>query len=71
MVVTTVIRVWVVLGYPDGSMVKNPPARRCRRYTFKLWVSKIPGGGNGNPFGFPVSMPGKSHGQTSLVGYSL
>ena len=31
---------------------------------------RSPGGGNGNPFGFPVFLPGKSHEQRSLVGYS-
>ena len=36
------------------------------RHGFHLQVRKIPGEGNGNP----VSLPGSSHGQRSLVGYS-
>ena len=31
------------------------------------WLERSPGGGNGNT----VSLPGKSHGQRSLMGYSL
>ena len=32
------------------------------------WLGRSPGEGNGNPI--PVFLPGKSHGQRSLVGYS-
>ena len=39
--------------------------RRCR---FDPWVRKTPGGGHGNPL--PVFLPGESHGQRSLEGYS-
>ena len=35
---------------------------------FNPWVGKIPRRGNGKPT--PVILPGKSHGQRSLVGYS-
>ena len=50
-------------GSPGGSEVKNPPANARDR--FNPWVGKIPWGGNDNPF-----LPGKSHAQKSLVGYS-
>ena len=32
-------------------------------------LEKLPGGGHGNPLQY--SWPGKSHGQRSVVGYSL
>ena len=43
--------------------------RRCRRRAFNLWVRKIPWRRKWQPT--PVFLPGKSHGQRSLVGYSL
>ena len=42
--------------------------RRCRRHGFDLWVRKIPSRRQWPPT--PVFLPGKSHGQRSLVGYS-
>ena len=50
-----------------GSVIKNPPGHAGD-------TGLIPGsgrspGGNGNPT--PVFLPGKSHGQRSLAGYSL
>ena len=53
-------------GFPDGSVLRNPPANaggvgscQCR---------KIPWRKKWRPI--PVSLPGKSHGQRSLMGYS-
>ena len=43
--------------------------RRCRRHSFDPWVRKIPLRRKWQPT--PVFLPGKSHGQRSLVGYSL
>ena len=52
-------------GFPGGSVVKNSPAmRRCR---FDPWVGKIPWRREWQPTPF---LPGKSHGQRSLVGFS-
>ena len=42
--------------------------RRCRRHRFNPWVWKIPWRRKWQPT--PVFLPGKSHGQRSLVGYS-
>ena len=58
------------MGFPNGSVVKNPPvnARSCRRYMFDPWVGKIPWRRKWLPT--PVFLPGESHGQRSLVGYS-
>ena len=42
--------------------------RRCRRYVFDLWVGKIPWGRKWKAT--PLFLPGKFHGQRSLVGYS-
>ena len=42
--------------------------RRHKRLVFNPWVWKIPWGRKWQPI--PVFLPGKSHGQRSLVGYS-
>ena len=51
-------------------MVKNPPANAgdLRDAGFNPWVGKIPWRRKWQPA--PVFLPGKSHGQRSLVGYS-
>ena len=41
---------------------------QCRRHGFDSWVWKIPG--RKKYKNTPVFLPGKSHGQRSLVGYS-
>ena len=42
---------------------------QCRRCGFYSWVGKIPWRSKQQPT--PVFLPGKSHGQRSLEGYSL
>ena len=42
--------------------------RRCKRQGFNPWVREIPWGRKWQPT--PVFLPGKSHGQRSLEGYS-
>ena len=54
------------LGFPSGSVVKNPPANAGD--TFNLWVRKIPWRRKWQPT--PVFLPGEFHGQRNLVGYS-
>ena len=51
-------------------MVKNSPAiqETCRRHGFDSWVKKIPWRRKWQPT--PVFLPGKSHEQRSLAGYS-
>ena len=49
-----------------AQMVKDPPACQRRRCEFDPWVGKIPWRRKWQPA--PVSLPGKSHGQRSLVG---
>ena len=51
-------------------MVKNPPANAgdIKRHGFDPWVRKIPWRRKWQYT--PVLVPGKSHGQRSLVGYS-
>ena len=54
-----------------APVVKNPPANegRHKRHRFNSWVRKIPWKrGIWQPT--PVFLPGESHGQRSLVGYS-
>jgi len=53
-------------GFPCGSAVKNPPAMQ------KTWVLSL---GREDPLekeiqSTPVFLPGKPHGQRSLVGFS-
>ena len=49
-------------------MVKNYPCRRHKTWRFDPWVNKIPWRRAWQPI--PVSLPGESHGQRSLIGYS-
>ena len=51
--------------FPGGSAVKNPPANE-RDVGSIPGSGRSPGEGNGNS----VFLPGKSHGQRSLKGYS-
>ena len=44
------------------------PACQCRRQEFDSWMGKIPWRRKWKPT--PVFLPRKSHGQSSLVGYS-
>ena len=58
----------VFMGFPDGSVVKNLPIKQ--EMWFRPWVRKIPWRRKWQPH--PVfSLPGKSHRQRSLEGYSL
>ena len=52
-------------------MVKNPPAKagETQRCWFDPWVGKIPWKRKWQPT--PVFLPGKSHGQRSLVGWGV
>ena len=56
-------------GFPDGSVVKNPPPSGGDRRDMGL----IPGLGisHGGWYGNPLQVPGESYGQRNLVGYSL
>ena len=57
------------VGLPSGSAIKNPPAmQETMRHGFNPWVRKIPWRRTWQPT--PVFLPGESHGQRSLVGYS-
>ena len=53
-------------GFPGGIVVKNPPANAGG--TRDPWVWKIPRRKKWQPT--PLFLPGKSHGQRNLVGYS-
>ena len=55
------------MGSPGGSVVENLPAN-AGDSRFDLWIAKIPWRRKWQPT--PVFLPGKSHGQRSLVGYS-
>ena len=49
-------------------VVKNPPARRRKRHRFNPWVGRIPCRRAWKPT--LVFLPGESHGQRNLAGYS-
>ena len=53
--------------FPDVSVVKNPRANAGDMGSIP-GSGRFPEGGNGDPT--PAFLPGKSHGQRSLVGYS-
>ena len=57
-------------GFPSGAVVKSPPANTgdARDMGSISGLGRSPGVKNGQPT--PVFLPGKSHGQRSLVGYS-
>ena len=60
----------VYMGFPGGASCKEP-ACQCRRHQrrgFNPWAGKIPWRRKWQPT--LVSLPGKSHGQRSLAGYS-
>ena len=54
-------------GFPGGLVVKNSPADPGERM-FAPWVREIPWRRKWQPA--PVFLPGKSHAQRSLAGYS-
>ena len=54
-------------GLP-GWLSGKESSCQCRRCEFNPWVRKIPGRRIWQPT--PVFLPGKSHGHSSLVGYS-
>ena len=61
---------YIYRGFPGGASGKES-ARQCRRYKrrgFNPCFRKIPWNRKWQPT--PVFLPGKSHGQRNLVGYS-
>ena len=57
------------LGFLDGSVAKDPSAVQEMQETwFSHWWGRFPGGRAWKPS--PEFLPGKSHGQRNLVGYS-
>ena len=63
-------RVLKCLGFPGGASGKGPACqcRRLKRHGFDPWVRKSPRRRAWQPT--PVSLPGESHGQRCLAGYS-
>ena len=57
-------------GFPGGASAKETAhqCRRCKRHEFNPWVGKIPWRRARQPT--PVFLPGESHAQRSLVGYT-
>ena len=58
----------VCMGFPSGSVVKNPPANTGDTGSIP-GSGRSPGEGNGNPLQY--SCLGNPNGQRSLVDYSL
>ena len=63
-------QMWTNLGFSAGASGKEPAGqcRRHRRHGFDPWVGKIPWRRAQQPI--LVFLPGESHGQGSLAGYS-
>ena len=57
-------------NFPGGTVIKKSTCqwRRCKRCRFEPLVGKIPCSTKWQPA--PIFLPGESHGQRSLVGYS-
>ena len=60
------------MGFPGDSVLKNLPASTgdARDVHSNPELGRSPGAGNGNPIATPEFLPGKFHGQRSLVGYT-
>ena len=58
----------MVDGFPGGSLIKKRIRLQCRRRRSDLWVGKMPWRRAWQPTLAPL--PGESHGQRSLMGYS-
>ena len=56
----------ISLVFPGGSVIKNPPANAEMRVQFLGQEDPLE-----EEMVTPVLLPGKSHGQSSLAGYSL
>ena len=56
------------MGLPGGSVVRNPSVNAGDAGSIPVSPARCPGDGNGYPT--PVFLPGKSHRQRSLAGYS-
>ena len=63
---STCVLIWVATGLPKWHSGKVNQCRKCRKGEFDPWVGKIPWRRKWQPT--PVLLPGKSHGQSSLVG---
>ena len=59
------------MGFPGGTSGKKPTCQHflSKKCGFDGWVGKIPWRREWLPT--PVFLPGESHGQRSLAGYSL
>ena len=65
------IQTGVIMTFQNTVSRGKEPAcqcRRCKRLQFDPWAGKIPWRIKQQPT--PVFLPGESHGQRSLVGYS-
>ena len=67
----SLLYVLCMFGFSCGAGGKEPACqrRRCKRRRFDPWVEQIHWRRKQQPT--PVFLPGKFHGQRSLVGYSL
>ena len=67
---SVIVLPWDNFGFPSGASDRKPTCqcKRHKRCSFNPWVGKIPWRRAWQPT--PVFLPGASHGQSSLVGYS-
>ena len=66
--VKKVFYIYMCIGFPGVQTVKNLPAMQEMCHWFDPWVGKIPWRTAWQPTS--VFLPGVSHGQRSLAGYS-
>ena len=66
---TPLNKIYLELGFPGGTSEESVcQCKRPKRHRFDSWMGTIPWRGPWQPA--PVFLPGESHGQRSLVGYS-
>ena len=66
---TPLNKIYLELGFPGGTSEGSVcQCKRPKRHRFDSWMGTIPWRGPWQPA--PVFLPGESHGQRSLVGYS-
>ena len=64
------IYIYIYMDIPAGASGKEPAcqSRKCKRFRFNTWFRKTPWWRAQQPT--PGFLPGESHRQRSLVGYS-
>ena len=58
---------YILWGFPDDSVIKNPPTKLKTQVRLVPWVGQIPWRSKRQP----IPLPGKSYGQRSSWGFRV